>query len=112
VKYEQPVGVVTATEPAPPLAGHEESVGTSETVQLAAFTIAVKVWPAMVEVCVCATFVELAGIVSDTAPFPVPELGEAPKPEAVHEQPEFEVVIVTLAIPPAAEIVMFDGLIP
>ena len=52
------------------------------------------------------------GIVSVTEPLPVPELGVAPNPEAVHKQDEFDVVTLTDAIPPAVETCRLAGLIP
>jgi hypothetical protein len=50
-------------------------------------------------------------MVTVVLPFPVPFAGVAPRPEALHAQPEPEAVIPMSAVPPAEPAVRFAGLI-
>ena len=106
------MGVVTPTDPEPPLAGQAESGDPRETVQLTPLSVAVNVWPATVAVSICVALLLLGGIVNVTAPFPGPWGDVALSPEAVQAHEELEVVTFTVAIPPAAESITLAGLIP
>jgi hypothetical protein len=56
-------------------------------------------WTAAVSVCVDTLL--FAGMVKVTAPLPVPLVGDAPNPLALHVQALFVVVTFTVAKPPA-----------
>ncbi len=73
--------------------------------------VTVSVWSAMVAVSTCDEGEPFGGIVTVTAPLPVPLAGVAPSPVAVHGHVPAEAVIGMKAVPPAAGAVSSTGLI-
>ena len=82
----------------------------SETTQLMPLSFDTNVAPAMVALTCTGETLLLAGSVRVTLPLPVPDAGDAAKPDAVQEHEASDAVTFTMAVPPDAVVLIVAGL--